>query len=62
MELVVKDGQITSQTKVCYASPSRICAVCDALEIPGAEIASGGFWICPECKAKLKRLIDKEEA
>ena len=61
MELVVKDGQITSQTNVCYASPSHICAVCDALEIPGVEIASGGFWICPECKQKLRRLMEVEE-
>lgn len=58
------DFKIPSETeiKLIYAYPSRICAICDALETPGAEIASGGFWICPECKAKLKRVVDREEA
>lgn len=50
-----------TEIKLIFASPSHVCAVCDALEIPGAEIASGGFWICPECKQKLRRLMEVEE-
>lgn len=40
--------------------PSFVCAVCREPENPKANIARGEFWLCPECMAKLRKLIKED--
>ena len=38
--------------------PTRICSICGEQEYPDADKATEQFWICPDCCAKLKDIIN----
>lgn len=42
--------------------PTRICSICGEQEYPDAETATGQFWICPNCCAKLKDIINSKRS
>lgn len=46
--------------KIEEVPPTRQCLVCDALENPKANLING-FWLCPECKERIRKLLYKEK-
>lgn len=42
---------------VKYTAPTRACLFCEKLENPDANLVNGGAWLCPECKEKIRKLI-----
>ena len=39
---------------------TRICLVCETLEIEGGQCVQGFAWLCDNCKEALKNLVEKE--
>lgn len=46
-----------------YRYPPTIrCLICDKLENPNADIVdTGKVWLCPECKRKLREMMEVSE-
>ena len=45
-----------------YELPSRICLVCEKLEMEEANVVySDGAWLCDRCKNTLLKLIKENE-
>ena len=43
--------------------PTRECLFCEKLENPQADIINqSAAWLCPECKRKIKQIIEREES
>ena len=40
--------------------PTRRCLVCERLEIDDGMAVDGFAWLCDECKAALKSLVEKK--
>ena len=44
------------------ATPSRVCLVCEKLEIEGANLVyADGAWLCDKCKKALLKLVKESE-
>ena len=41
--------------------PTRQCFVCDKKENEEALFINGAAWLCPECKRKIKQIIERED-
>jgi len=52
-------GHASIRTIPLDASPSHYCAVCGKMEYPNAVFATSSFWLCNECIAKLKKILNE---
>lgn len=40
---------------------SRQCLICEKAENENADIINAGIaWVCPECKAKLRKIMEEQ--
>ena len=42
--------------------PTRQCLVCDKKENEEAVYINGFAWLCPECKKKIRKLMEASDA